>query len=205
MVSTKQLKENPVLVIDTETGGFNPEEDALCSVSVMLVDGSHEMTWFIRPYEKNYNEQALRVNGLNKTFLEDQGVYLEDFALYLIEYCNKHFGKDNYGLIQFLGHNVAFDIGFIKEAFNNDLDIIKNNKEFKYKDLFHYHFKDSMILANCLKDINVIPISQSISLKSLYEYLFKEDEVSKQAHSSLADALMSLQCYSKMLDIIKNK
>jgi len=203
MVNTKQLKENPVLCIDTETGGFNPEKDALCSVSIMLVDGSNSKTWFIRPYEKNYDEKALRVNGLNKTFLKDQGVYLEEFALDLIKYCNKHFGKDNYGLIQLLGHNVSFDIGFIKEMFNNDLDITQNNKEFKYKDLFHYHFKDSMILANMIKDLGLIPIKQSISLKPLYEHLIGQDELSNNAHSSLADVTMSLEVYANILKKLK--
>jgi len=203
MVTKKQLKENPVLCIDTETGGFNPDKDALCSVSVMLVDGSNSKTWFIKPYGKNYNEKSLKINGLDKTLLKDQGVDLEDFALDLIKYCNKHFGRENYGLIQFLGHNVSFDISFIKQVFNNDLDIIKNNNEFKYKDLFHYHFKDSMILANMIKDLGLIPINQSISLKSLYEYLIGKDELSENAHNSLADVTMSLVIYANILEKLK--
>lgn len=187
----QQLKENPVLAIDTETGGFNPKTDALCSVAIMLPDGSESKEWFIKPYNKNYNVQAMKVNGLTKDFLEFNGVTLDIFKKEFYEYVNKNFDMSVFGYIQLLGHNVSFDIGFMKEVLGT-----------QFKNIFHYHFKDSMILANMLKDKKLIPIKQSISLKPLYEFLIGEDELSKNAHTSLADTVMSLEIYNKLLSLI---
>ena len=189
----KQLRENPVLVIDTETGGFNPKEDALCSVAVILPNGDNAKEWFIYPYNKNYNEEAMKVNNLSKKLLKEKGITINQFKLEFLEYIEDNFHVSTYGKIQLLGHNVSFDIGFLKEVFKKD-----------FKFWFHYHFKDSMILANMLKDIKYIPIKQSISLKELYIYLKGKDELSKNAHTSLADALMSLEIYSELLNLIQN-
>ena len=189
----QQLKENPVLIIDTETGGFNPKTDALCSVAVILPNGDKPKEWFIKPYDKNYNEEALLVNNLSKGILNEKGVNLDQFKKEFLDYIKENFEESTYGKIQLLGHNVSFDIGFLREVFKSS-----------YKFWFHYHFKDSMILANMLKDINLIPIEQSISLKELYVYLIGEDELSKNAHSSLADAVMSLEIYNKLLKLTNN-
>jgi len=192
MKINEQLKENPVLCIDTETGGFNPKEDALCSVAVVLPNGDNAKEWFIYPYDKNYNKKAIEVNGLSNNLLKDKGITINKFKIEFAEYLVENFHPSTFGKIQLLGHNVSFDIGFLKEALG---------KDFKYH--FHYHFKDSMILANMLKDIKYIPIKQSISLKELYIYLKGEDELSKNAHSSLADVVMSLEVYSELLNLIQ--
>jgi DNA polymerase III epsilon subunit-like protein len=188
----KQLIENPVLCIDTETGGFNPKEDALCSVAVVLPDGSRAKEWFIYPYNKNYNNKALSVNKLSIDILKDKGISIIEFKREFIRYVENTFDESSYGKIQLLGHNVSFDIGFLKEVLGTNFNF-----------LFHYHFKDSMILANMVKDLGLIPINQSISLKNLYIYLIGEDELSNNAHSSLADAAMSLEIYSKILSLLK--
>ena len=168
MKINEQLKENPVLCIDTETGGFNPKEDALCSVAVVLPNGDNAKEWFIYPYDKNYNKKAMEINNLNNKLLKDKGITINQFKLEFLKYIKENFHVSTYGKIQLLGHNVSFDIGFLKEVFGKD-----------FKFWFHYHFKDSMILANMLKDIKYIPLKQSISLKELYIYLKGKDELSK--------------------------
>jgi len=203
----KQSLKNPTLFLDLETGGFNAEDDAICSCSVMLSNGTRAKTWFIKPYNKNYNSKAMEVNGLTKQFLIDNGVNLETFCLDLIDYLENNFSSLNLGLIQLAGHNISFDIGFLHQLFNNENDyafridsLTNSTVPYKFKDLFHYHFKDSMILANMLKDKGLIPLNQSISLKELYIYLFGDDELSKNAHTSLADVKMSIKCYNEMLN-----
>jgi len=190
----QQLMENPVLVIDTETGGFDPKKDALCSVGVVLPNGDKPKEWFIYPYDKNYTPRAMEVNNLSKELLEEKGIHINQFKLEFLEYIKENFHVSTYGKIQLLGHNVSFDIGFLREIFKED-----------FKFWFHYHFKDSMILANMLKDLKLIPIKQSISLGKLYTYFRGEDELSKNAHSSLADAVMSLEIYSELLNLIKEE
>ena len=193
MEINKQLKENPILCIDTETGGFNPKKDALCSVAVVLPNGDKPKEWFIYPYDKNYNENAMQVNNLSERILKEKGILLSQFKVEFLEYIKENFHCSTYGKIQLLGHNVSFDIGFLKEVFKKDFGF-----------WFHYHFKDSMILANMLKDIKYIPIKQSISLKELYIYLKGKDELSNNAHSSLADVIMSLEVYSELLNLIQD-
>lgn len=188
-----------ILVLDIETGGLDYKKDSICSISVMLYDESNQKTWYIKPYNKNYNKKALEINHLDLNYLETCGCTLSLFFIELEEYCIKHFGVENLGKIQLLGHNVSFDIQFLKEALENDL-----NGFMSYKDLFHYHYKDSMVLCNCLKETQLIPIKQSISLKNIYVYLFKEDKYSNNAHNSLEDCIMTLRVYKKLISIIKN-
>lgn len=183
----QQLKENPTLFIDLETGGLNPQTDAICSCSVILPNGDKDRTWFIKPYDKKYEPKAMEVNGLSLEILEETGVDILTFKRELSDYLVDNF-KENIGKIQLAGHNVSFDISFLRECFG-----------FSFKNLFHYHFKDSMILANMCKDIGLIPINQSISLLNIYIYLFGEDELSKNAHNSLADVCMSLEVYGELI------
>lgn len=197
-------KKNPTLILDLETGGLDENIHAICSCSVNTLDGLNPKNWYIAPYGKYYSEEALEINNISLDELDTSGTAVEYFILELIEYCNIQFGKDNFGKIQLLGQNISFDIKFLKELMNIDSPITRNNQVFQFKDLFHYHFKDSMILANSLKDVGLIPQDQSISLQKLYIYLFGEDENSKNAHNSENDVEMTRKVYLKLLNMIKN-
>lgn len=184
-----------LLDLDCETGGFNPKTDALCSVSISLEDGRKEKTWFIKPYNKNYNQEALIVNGLTIDFLNEKGVTLQTFITQFISYLESNFkhSKD----IHLLGHNINFDIGFIKEAFN-DCGL-------KYKDYFHYHYYDTMQTALMLKRFGLIPDYVKVNLIGLYIYFFGRDELVENAHNSLNDLRMTRKIDFKMGEIVTTK
>lgn len=200
--------KNPTLILDCETGGLDPLFDSLCSVSVMLVDGSNPKTWYIQPYDKQYQLEAMHINGLTYKKLLEEGVSIDIFAFELLEYCETHFGKENLSKIQLLGHNIPFDISFLKEAIYNlfymeedDTELI-SNFFLNYDDIFdNRNYKDTKVLANFFKDINLIPYKQSTSLKDLYIYFFEEDEISKNAHNSESDIIMTSKIYKKMLKL----
>ncbi len=178
------------IVLDTETGGLNPQTAALCSVSVSLIDGSNPKTWYIKPYDKEYNKKAMEINGLTPEVLEEKGINILEFPGEFYNYLTENFGH-THGWTKILAHNAKFDIDFIKESYG------------MYDNMFAYHNKDSMVLAESLKDAGLLPKTQSLSLVKLYEHLFSKDSLSAAAHESYADVEMCRLVYLKMLEMIK--
>jgi len=98
------------LIFDTETGGINPDEDALISVGAILLDKNLQtITTFYTLLQNNYNKKiseiALEVNGIKEEMFEDALSIKEFQAIW------------NYYLLPkadiVIGHNIAFDIKFM--------------------------------------------------------------------------------------------
>jgi DNA polymerase III epsilon subunit-like protein len=185
------------LVIDCETGGFNPNINGLCSVSIKVFNTDEKVkTWYIKPINGYiYEEEALKINNLSLEWLNENGISLRQFAkefrLYLLSMSCKY-KTDKFNL---LGHNVTFDIGFIKHVFS----IYQNDNPFKGDKtaLLHYHFKDTMILSEYFKDIGLLEVD-SVSLSNVYKYLFQG---SLDFHKSDIDVLACEKIYKYYLNL----
>lgn len=101
-----------LLVIDTETGGFDPDRHALLSVAAVDSHDNEAYTAIIRPHPDWIIEpEALAKNGFTREFLEKSGrperEVIQDFALWLAS--RRH--------AVLAGCNVAFDRDFLRAAF----------------------------------------------------------------------------------------
>lgn len=102
-----------LLVIDTETGGFDPNQHALLSVAAVDTVDGEAFTAMIRPSpEWICDPQALARNGFTLDFLEKNGrperEVIQDFSLWL--------GERRFHILA--GCNVAFDVLFLSAAFH---------------------------------------------------------------------------------------
>ena len=102
-----------LLVIDTETGGFNPNDHALLSVAAVDSTTGDAFTAIIRPSPEWICEpQALAKNGLTFDFLEKNGrperEVIQDLSLWM--------GERRFHILA--GCNVGFDVLFLTAAFH---------------------------------------------------------------------------------------
>ena len=184
------------IIIDLETGGTNPKTDAICSITAKVYGKDIVKTWYVKPYNKRYSKEALEVNGLTLDFLEKNGVDLSLVLTALRMFIRENFGNTN---PKPLGHNVRFDLNFLNET----CDML--NCGFSHvKHLLHYHYKDSMIIAEFLRDANILNL-ESLKLTAIYEELFSTDELLEKAHTSEADVLMCEKVYDKFRGLASNE
>jgi DNA polymerase III epsilon subunit-like protein len=109
------------LIFDTETGGFSPKEDALMSLAIIVVNEKlEEISRFYSLVKntdnKTIGEKALEINKIPVENLES-GLsipQLREVWRYMSE-----------GVDRFIAHNIAFDIGFLRE---NGFEIPKDIK-----------------------------------------------------------------------------
>lgn len=125
----RSSKFDKIIAFDCETSGINRKSEdpsdgyQMVSAGIIIAD-----TKEFKPIEKLYleikwngeakwEEEAEKVHGFSKQYLEKTGVSEEEAAEQIGLLIDRHFGID-YAL-NFLGHNVhRFDIPFIKRLFD---------------------------------------------------------------------------------------
>lgn len=172
-----------IIYLDVETGGLNPQNNALSSISVEC-EGDLR-TWYIQPYGKTYEAQAIMVNGLSKEILTIKGQPLEIVFKELKQFFLQYTKTDKFGNLvkpKLCGHNLRFDLDFLREFYSAFGTTI-----FKFVD---YHYLDTMHYAQVLNDLGQTKFI-TFKLVDIYRELFGEDSLSANAHTSDADILMT--------------
>jgi len=101
-----------LIAIDTETGGLNPERDALLSISACrFEDPNNTFTVFIEPDPNmNIDAQAAAVNGYTPELWKERGAVPLAVALRTFKAWLPYSGNTP------LAHNASFDRMFIEAA-----------------------------------------------------------------------------------------
>jgi len=107
-----------IVVLDTETGGLDPNTHSILSLgAVVWHDGGIDDTFYtlIAEPEIHADPAALKVNGLNLDTVRSEGADPLSAVLALNNFLLKN---DLRGLVTVGGHNVSFDVGFVRRLFN---------------------------------------------------------------------------------------
>ena len=134
MLKKKESKQK-YLILDCETGGLNPLENPITEIAMIAVDKDtfrevNRWETFVRPYaDLKLTKEALRGTGITMEQINN-GKQLKNFVEMMIKFMDSISPKNDRGgrnnpLI--VGHNVGFDIRFIRTAFS-----------FVDKDLYDY-------------------------------------------------------------------
>ena len=114
-------KNQTFLVVDTETGGLDCEKHSLLSIAGVIWEPRTKLEpifdLYIREHFINAVPQALKVNkiDLNKVYMGHQPY---DAIIKIRKALDEHLGADRKP-IQLVGHNVSFDLGFIKRLYRH--------------------------------------------------------------------------------------
>ena len=113
------------VVVDVETGGFNCKTDALLEVAAVLVDADGDgvltrgdtIRYHIKPFEgANLEPASLAVNGIDPDHPLRPAVDEKDGLQRIFGEVRRAVRASGCTRAILVGHNAAFDLGFINEA-----------------------------------------------------------------------------------------
>ena len=173
---------NPYLVIDVETGGFDPQKNPVTEIGIVALDPNLNQLFtydsLIKPYDDTleYGEEAYKITGISKQLCEDKGDTLKDVVRDICTAAKEarqgRKKRQNYPII--VAHNADMENKFLTDMFSRcGVDIDKHFqtvsdgngvKSFRYQDTMDIakniwgHIEGStsgFSLPACLKKIGV--------------------------------------------------
>ena len=112
------------VVVDMETGGFDPVNDALLEIAITLIDYDKEFRvgtthrHHIIPFEGlNVSEESLEFTGIDLNHPLRNAVDEKEALKDLFSIINKHKNKYECSRAILVGHNAHFDLGKGKEKY----------------------------------------------------------------------------------------
>ena len=173
-----KLKGNYV-IIDTETGGLSPKNNSLLSIALVCIkDGEFagQVEYLIKHKIYNVTPYALKVNKID---------LVEHVKSKIIEMLKRIYGNDKPTVI---GHNVAFDLGFIHEQLMPKVE---------WEQYCSYRNVDTAGIARYLIDCGIIN-SKKADLSSLMQYFNLGSEDSEGRHTAIYDAVQTWELYKHL-------
>jgi DNA polymerase III epsilon subunit-like protein len=200
-MKTSDFKPDPdsyeamLLVIDTETGGTDPSRHSLLSLAaVVWVNGRihDQIELFVHEEPIVADLEALRINRLDPVWLRENGLaprrVTQEIELFI--------GR-NYSLGQkvvLAGHNVAFDVGFLKRLYG------LASCDFSAR--FSHRTFDTATVLRYLRLVGLIQLAESDS-EAAFRY-FHVEPPSDKRHSALGDALATAQLITRLIDLSRD-
>ena len=113
------------VVVDVETGGFNAKTDALLEIAAVLLEfdeqgklGRNEtIRYHVKPFEgANMDPASLAVNGIDPDHPLRPAIDERDALQRVFREVRRAIREANCTRAILVGHNSAFDLGFLNEA-----------------------------------------------------------------------------------------
>jgi ribonuclease T len=113
------------VVVDVETGGFNARTDALLEIAAVLLEfdeqgqlgRSETIRYHVKPFEgANMDPASLAVNGIDPDHPLRPAIDERDALQRVFREVRRAIREANCTRAILVGHNSAFDLGFLNEA-----------------------------------------------------------------------------------------
>lgn len=183
---------NRFLVIDTETGGFDPLIWSVLSIgAVVWEDGNllGEVEVLVAERPIHADPAAMKVNRIDPKRHAEIGLAPPQAIAVLDAFFLKYFPE---GKISLAGHNVGFDIGFLQRLYR--LAGIDYEQRFSHRSI------DTSSIMTFLRLAEILPIP-STSLDSGLKY-FRIGVKDGERHSALADARGTATLLTALIDLV---
>lgn len=179
-----------IMFLDVETGGLDEIENSLLSVGLFIWDKGNIIEGkeiFICKEQYNTVQAALDINKINLDELRIKGISEEKAIEEIESFCFKYFNKEK---VILGGHNVTFDIGFIKALYR------RNNKDFYSR--FSYRFLDTGSILRFMHLQGKLE-NDIFSSDKAFEFFGITFEENKR-HTALGDAEATAKLLSKLIN-----
>lgn len=183
------MTQKKLLVLDTETGGLDPQQHSLLQVGMMVCENGQVLEKVrINIVHETYHVTA-RAMEVNKIDLaKHTGLTPAQAVEAIVAFVKKHFPKP----AQVVGHNVSFDIGFMKALFSSH--------GINCDDVFSYRLLDTSSFARILEFAGVIKKGGSLG-QLAKQFGIPYDE--KALHDALVDCEVTYALLLKMTKLLK--
>jgi len=113
------------VVVDVETGGFNSKTDALLEIAAVFIDPQEDGTllrgetvrYHVKPFEgANMEPASLAVNGIDPDHPLRPAIDERDALQRIFREVRREIREHECTRAILVGHNAAFDLGFVNEA-----------------------------------------------------------------------------------------
>lgn len=184
---------NRLLFLDTETGGINPQKHSLLSVGVVVWDDSEGVLYadefYLRSEHYSVTAQATRINHFDEIDHNNKACEPKQVVSRLIELKDSFFSE--YQSMPLAGHNIGFDVQFLKQLF------LTCNRS--YEKVFSHRLVDTYSILKFLVDCQLIPNSINSSASAFKHFGIKVVD----RHTALGDAYATMQLYTKLIELIE--
>ena len=180
------------VVIDVETGGFNAKTDALLEIAAVMIgfDGDGNLArnetirYHVKPFEgANMDPASLAVNGIDPGHPLRPAIDERDALQRVFREVRKAVRDSRCQRAILVGHNAAFDLGFLNEAVERSA--IKRNP-------FHpFSCFDTATLCG-------VAFGQTVLARAVTAAGFEWDEES--AHSAAYDAEITADLFCEIVN-----
>lgn len=184
-----------LLVVDTETGGVDPLSHSLLSLGAVVWNGGTLGAQFevlVAEEPLLVTDRALEINNIIPDQHAQVGLApvlaVQLFLSFLTEHFNDELGQNK--KIVLCGHNVGFDVGFLKRLF-----IITG---LDYGAYFSHRCLDTSSVTRTLALASWLPASAESSDEAFR--LFGVQPTISARHTALGDALATAKLLSRIVD-----
>ncbi len=183
------------VVVDVETGGFNAKTDALLEIAAVFVDPNEDGTFIrgetiryhVKPFEgANLEPASLAVNEIDPHHPLRPAIEERDALQRIFREVRRAVRDSGCTRAILVGHNAAFDLGFINEA--AERTAIKRNP------FHHFSCFDTATLCG-------VAYGQTVLARAVQAAGLPWDESS--AHSAAYDAEITADLFCKILNRFK--
>ena len=182
--------QNRLLFVDTETGGLNPNEHSLLSLAMVVwedieIVDSQEL--LINDGKLSVTEAALSINKIDIEKHKQTAISPAQAIQKILLFIGRHFSEKE--KITLAGHNVQFDVGFLKVLFaskNENFSTYFSHRIIDTSSILHY-----LYLSGKLKH-------RAISSDDAFE-LFDITVIGR--HTALGDAIATAELFTRLLQL----
>ena len=186
-----------LLFVDTETGGLDAARCSLLSLGLVIWEngeilGSIEL--FVAEPEILIEAEAQLVHGLTIETLRVCGVSPADAVARIEAFLAQYFTLDTAGAVPLAGHNVGFDIAFLRRLYRL--------AERDYDRVFSHRTLDTAGILRFLVIAGLLPLEGAGSTAA-FEY-FGITFGHHARHSALGDAEATAMLFTKLLALVQH-
>ena len=186
-----------LLFIDTETGGLDSSRHSILSLgAVVWKDGDvvDSFEAFISEPEVVVDKRAMEINQIDITWLKNHGLPPIDVLETFHKFLEKNFEEVRRGGKIFIaGHNVDFDVGFLKRLYRLT--------GFDFGKLFSHRVLDTASVIKFLSLAGRLSLPEASSSAAFKHFDIKFDKGLR--HTALGDAMATAYLMNKLLTLIR--
>lgn len=183
-----------LVIIDSETSGLDPTVNSLLSIGVVVWEDGQirdDIELFIAEEKIATDPESMRINKINLSLHKQHAISPNEAVRKLEIFLSKYF--DFKSRIPLAGHNVSFDVGFLRRLYRL--------AGFNYENRFSHRLLDTASVMRFLAIAGRLPIDNP-GLDAGLKY-FGINVAARDRHSALGDARATAKLLRELIKLVQ--